>query len=118
MLYNYRATITGIHDGDTITVDIDLGFGVVMKAQRIRLYGINAPELNTPEGVAALTALKTVLSVGQTISVETKKQEGDKEKYGRWLGTVMAPVNGTVSNVNVWMVAGGFAKPFMQYASE
>ena len=45
MKYNYRAIVKSVHDGDTFTVDIDLGFGVWLKDQNIRLYGINAPEV-------------------------------------------------------------------------
>ena len=44
-MYEYRAFVRKVYDGDTITVDIDLGFDVVLKAQKIRLVRINAPEV-------------------------------------------------------------------------
>ena len=47
-MYEYRAFVTKVYDGDTITVDIDLGFGVQLKKQSIRLSGINAPEVRGP----------------------------------------------------------------------
>ena len=43
-MYEYRVIIDRWVDGDTVDVDIDLGFGVWLKDQRVRLYGINAPE--------------------------------------------------------------------------
>ena len=113
MPYEYHATVVGVHDGDTITVHIDLGFDILWRNQKIRLLGINAPELNTPDGIASRDALLSVIPVGTEIVMQTKQLKGDKEKYGRWLGTIMAPVDGVVSNINVWMVSNGHAKPFM-----
>ena len=46
-MYEYRINIVKIIDGDTVDVDIDLGFGVWLKKQRIRLYGIDTPESRT-----------------------------------------------------------------------
>ena len=46
-MFEYRASLVKIIDGDTIDVDLDLGFDVVLKKQRIRLYGINTPESRT-----------------------------------------------------------------------
>ena len=44
-MYEYRAFVRKVYDGDTITVDIDLGFEVMLKNQKLRLYGINTPEV-------------------------------------------------------------------------
>ena len=46
-MYEYPATINRVVDGDTIDVDIDLGFSIILKKQRVRLLGINAPESRT-----------------------------------------------------------------------
>ena len=46
-MFEYRCSLVKIIDGDTIDVDLDLGFSVVLKKQRIRLYGINTPESRT-----------------------------------------------------------------------
>ena len=46
-MYEYRANIRRVVDGDTVDVDIDLGFGVWLKKQRVRLYGIDTPESRT-----------------------------------------------------------------------
>ncbi len=44
MLYYYRAKVLRVIDGDTMDVDLDLGFDVVLAKQRVRLYGIDTPE--------------------------------------------------------------------------
>lgn len=46
-MYQYNVTVTKVVDGDTIDVDIDLGFSVVLKKQRVRLMGIDTPESRT-----------------------------------------------------------------------
>ncbi|MCK4828804.1 thermonuclease family protein [bacterium] len=48
-LYYYKAIITDIYDADTVTADIDLGCGVWLRGQKLRLFGINAPEMRGPE---------------------------------------------------------------------
>ena len=48
-MYEYRATVISVYDGDTITVDIDLGFGIVLRKQKLRLYGLNTPEVRGAE---------------------------------------------------------------------
>ena len=47
--YIYKAEVVSVYDGDTITVDIDLGFNVVLRKQKIRLGGINTPEIRGEE---------------------------------------------------------------------
>ena len=46
-MYRYRVEVTRIVDGDTVDVDIDLGFGMTYKKQRVRLMGIDTPESRT-----------------------------------------------------------------------
>ena len=48
-MYDYMATLVRVIDGDTVDCDIDLGFGVWLKNQRVRLYGINTPETRTKD---------------------------------------------------------------------
>ncbi len=48
-MYRYKVDVTGIVDGDTVDVDIDLGFGIWMKKQRVRLMGIDTPESRTKD---------------------------------------------------------------------
>jgi micrococcal nuclease len=111
-MYEYNAKVISVHDGDTCTVDIDLGFKTWARGMVLRLDGINAPEMPTPEGKAAQVFLASVIQDQQVI-VRTRKSSGlnpaDKEeKYGRWLATVLTlPPAGI--NVNELMVTKGFA---------
>jgi micrococcal nuclease len=88
-MYQYYATVISVHDGDTLTVDIDLGFGVLLRNQKIRLHGINAPEINSDqkdEAIAVRDWLRTNL-VGKQIDLMTMKDK--KEKFGRYLGMIV-----------------------------
>ena len=89
-MYEYQCKVVKVIDGDTADVDIDLGFGVWMKKQRIRFYGVDTPESRTrdkEEKVYGLMAKEFVLShlpVGSTQVLRTKKD--GVGKYGRILG--------------------------------
>jgi micrococcal nuclease len=89
-MYQYEATIRRWVDGDTVDVDIDLGFGLVYSNQRLRLYGIDAPEQRTRDldekekGLAATAYVNEVAPVGSKVTITTYK-EG---KYGRILAEV------------------------------
>jgi micrococcal nuclease len=115
-LYEYSAIVTAVYDGDTITVDIDLGFGIWMKDQKIRLYGINTPEIRGVERPLGLVS-KSILEqwiLNQKIILKTHKDK--TEKYGRWLGTILVQDEAnknTLLNINEKLVAGGYAKPYM-----
>lgn len=111
-LYTYRATVTGVYDGDTITADIDLGMGVWSHEQKIRLRGINTPEIKigTAEdralGAKARDYLRSLL-MGKTVVIRTFKDK--KEKFGRWLADVWIDE----VKVNDRMIESGHAVPFM-----
>ena len=53
-MYEYCAKVVSVYDGDTITVDIDLGFGIVLKKQKLRLLGINTPEVRGAEKILGI----------------------------------------------------------------
>lgn len=108
-LYTYRAQVISVYDGDTLTVDIDLGFSVVMRQQTVRLSRINAPELrgSTADlGFKSRNALRDKV-LDKTIILKTIKDS--REKYGRWLGEVW--VDGIC--VNDWLIENGFAVKYM-----
>ena len=106
--YTYDATVIDVHDGDTVTLDVDLGFGTWIRGMRIRLFGINAPELPTPEGKAAAAFLQELfIAGGQDVVLESIKDRADKYG-GRWLGIIR--LRG--KSVNDLMVAIGHAKPW------
>lgn len=85
-MYEYRAIIVSNYDADTLRLDIDLGFGNWTKSQPVRLYGIDAPELDTPAGKAARDYVKTLLPAGSKVVITTFKDA--KEKYGRYLAKI------------------------------
>ena len=92
-MYEYRATLLKIIDGDTVDVDIDLGFGVVLTNQRIRLYGIDTPESRTRDleekkfGKLASRYIEEHIDVEDTFTLRTKLD--GKGKYGRILGELI-----------------------------
>ena len=90
-MYEYKCKLVKVVDGDTIDIDIDLGFGVWLQKQRIRLYGIDTPESRTSDatekiyGMAAKEFLtKWTNSGGLTI----KTHKDAKGKFGRILGEI------------------------------
>ena len=92
-MYTYRCKILRVVDGDTVDVDIDLGFGIWQKNERVRIMGIDTPESRTRDkvekkfGLAAKAKLKSLL--GKTTVLKTtinKKGVDMKGKFGRVLG--------------------------------
>ncbi len=89
-MYEYRCKIVKVIDGDTVDVDIDLGFGVWLHKERIRLYGIDTPESRTrdlEEKKYGLAAKNFVLKYLPVDSYQTLVTVQDKAgKFGRILG--------------------------------
>ena len=89
-MYEYRCKIDRVVDGDTVDVDIDLGFGIWLRKERVRLYGIDTPESRTRDleekkyGLAAKSYVQSFLPVGSMQTLRTQKD--DKGKFGRILG--------------------------------
>ena len=87
-MYEYPVKIIKVIDGDTVDVDIDLGFGIWLRNERVRLYGIDTPESRTRDkvekryGLYAKDYLKSRL--GKTSTLRTQKD--GKGKFGRILG--------------------------------
>ncbi len=109
-LYFYRAKVVDVYDGDTCRVDIDLGFNISIKREKIRLSGINAPELRgkeREEGLRSRNYLRELI-LGKEIYLETEKDR--KGKYGRYLGTIwVKDENDKYFNVNEKLVKEGYA---------
>ena len=89
----YDVTVIKVVDGDTVDVDIDLGFGVCLKDERVRIMGIDTPESRTRDkvedlfGEAAKARLKELMKHGgKLITTENKHGEDMKGKFGRILG--------------------------------
>lgn len=94
-MYEYKCKILRVVDGDTVDVDIDLGFGVWMHRERVRMMGIDTPESRTRDkvekkfGLASKAKLKALLPIGsmQVLKTEIDRSGEDKKgKFGRILG--------------------------------
>lgn len=108
-LYVYKAKIASHYDGDSWRLDIDLGLGNWKINQRLRLYGIDTPEIRgeeRPEGLISLNAVEEWCPVGTEVYLETYKDKSGK--YGRWLGIVW-PIGWDVS-VNDRLISEGLAE--------
>lgn len=117
-MYEYQASIVRVVDGDTVDAQVDLGFDVRF-TMRLRLFGINAPEMKTPEGPPAKLHLMKLLNPALLegmlwipITVLIRTQKDRQEKYGRYLASIFMP--GTLDNsLNDQMVAQGFAVVYL-----
>ncbi|MDD4902851.1 MAG: DUF1016 N-terminal domain-containing protein [Patescibacteria group bacterium] len=83
--YTYGATIDRVIDGDTLLVLIEVGFGIIVR-DRLRLRGVDAPELGTPEGDRAKKFVEKFLPAGSTVVIKTHKCQTDV--YGRFVADV------------------------------
>ena len=120
-MYEYRATIVKVIDGDTVDVDIDLGFGIVLSDERVRIMGIDTPESRTRDkvekkfGLAAKARLKQLLGKTCTLKTQINKSGEDmKGKFGRILGDFDVYDNKTDSwqPVTKVLVSEGHAVPY------
>ena len=112
-LYVYKAHVVSVYDGDTCTVDIDLGLRTWIRKEKIRLHGINAPEIRGAEREQGLKSAEYLrrLILDRDIILQTIKDR--KEKYGRYLGDIwVQDDSGAYFNVNDKMVSEGFAIHF------
>ncbi|MFO1174460.1 MAG: thermonuclease family protein [Paracoccaceae bacterium] len=107
-LYFYRAILRAVYDGDTVTLDIDLGFRQWMLGRSVRLYGLNAPELHGADreaGLASRDFLRETCPIGTEILLESILDR--QEKYGRLLGRLHL---GDGRCVNDLILAKGLAR--------
>ena len=90
-MYEYNCKIVRVIDGDSIIIDIDLGFSHWIHGESIRLYGVDTPECRTRDaeekaaGLLAKAFVEDALHVGGTYTLSTK----EKGKFGRYLGVIM-----------------------------
>lgn len=116
--YHYSAKVVDIHDGDTIKVDIDLGFGIILKNQTFRFFGINTPEIHGTTKTAGMKSLAYVKKKikNKDIIIITVKDE--KEKFGRWLGRIFYHDGVEWINLNAELIDKGLAVKFMDNGEE
>lgn len=103
--YLYRAVILDVYDGDSITIDIDLGLRIWARGQKVRLYGVNTPELRDERGKEVRDIVREWLPIGSVVTVMTFKDRTGK--YGRWLAEVWP--EGWEKSVNRRLVSEGLA---------
>lgn len=112
----YNAVIDRVVDGDTVDVDIDLGFGVWLKKQRIRLLGVDTPEKRTRDlvekqfGLLATSIVEGFCPVGKKILLETSLD--GTGKYGRILGILWVDClvgEGESINLNGFLIENHYA---------
>ena len=120
-MYEYKCNIIKVIDGDTVDVDIDLGFGVWLKDERVRIMGIDTPESRTSDktekifGLASKAKLKSLLGKTGVLKTQVNKNGEDmKGKFGRILGDFVVGVT-TVSKI---LCEEGHAVPYFGGSKE
>lgn len=115
-MYEYRVKVLKVVDGDTVDVDIDLGFGVWLHDERVRIMGIDTPESRTSDsvekvfGLAAKNRLKELLGEEAILRTQVDKDGEDmKGKFGRILGDFACIVDGETRTVSNVLIAEGHA---------
>lgn len=109
-MYEYRATVVRVIDGDSLYLDIDVGFNLTTR-QCVRLLRINAPEMRgeTREaGIRSKSYLESLLPLRQqgTLIIRTEKDDS----FGRYLAELLVTDgDGTVTNINQAMLDSGHA---------
>ena len=115
MFEYYVKKVSKIVDGDTIDVDIDLGFDISFSS-RVRLAGIDTPESRTSDklekslGLESKAYLKNAIESAKTVVIKTEKMDSS-EKYGRILGWVF--LDGSDISINQKMIDDGYAWGYM-----
>lgn len=115
-MYEYRVKkLLGVVDGDTIDVDIDLGFDISLM-KRVRMAGIDTPESRTSDkaekvlGLESKEYLKKHIKDAQQIVIKTELPDSS-EKYGRILGWIY--IDGATKSINEVMIEDGYAWSYM-----
>jgi micrococcal nuclease len=116
-VYEYKANLVKVVDGDTVDVDIDLGFGVWMRDERVRIMGIDTPESRTSDkveklfGLAAKNRVKEMLESNVILKTFAAKDGEDmKGKFGRILGDFFIESEGKL--LTEVMINEGHAVPY------
>jgi micrococcal nuclease len=107
-IYQYRARVVSVYDGDTVRADVDLGFFTWIKNEQFRLARLNTPEVRGEEredGLIARDRLRELI-LDRDVVIETEK----KGKFGRYIAEVFLEADdGSLVNVNDVMLDEGFA---------
>jgi micrococcal nuclease len=110
-MYQYTALITDVYDGDTATAIVELGFFVKAEV-KIRLYGIDTPEIRGSErekGLLSKIRLEELI-LNKVVTIKTYKDK--QEKYGRWLADIYL-TNDMTKSVNTILLEEGLATKYI-----
>lgn len=114
-MYQYKCKINKVLDGDTVDIDLDLGFNIVLVNQRVRMAGVDTPESRTankeekPRGLLSKKKLAEKLPIGSWQIIETQRSDNNDDKFGRILGVFILE-DGT--KVNDWLIQNNYAVPY------
>lgn len=122
MPYEYHAIVTEVVDGDTIVIDLDLGFDIKFTNQKVRLLGVDTPESRTSDkvekafGIASKDFCKRfVAACKNRVIIRTHISEGTddsgREKFGRLLGEIINPDTREV--LNEQLIINNYAVRYM-----
>ena len=124
-MYEYKCTVLKVVDGDTADVDIDLGFGVTLTNERVRIMGIDTPESRTADrvedlfGEAAKVRVKELLSGEAILRTQVNKDgENMKGKFGRILGDFIVEKNGEERMLTDVLIEEGHAVAYFGGSKE
>ena len=122
-MFEYRVKVRKVVDGDTVDCDIDLGFGVWLFNERIRLHGIDTPESRTRDriekiyGLAAKSFVKNFCDdkAGMILKCKTYDSKG---KFGRIIGELWRVTNYADKSLNQYLLEKNHAVPYYGYSKE
>jgi micrococcal nuclease len=111
-MYIYRCKINKVVDGDTVEIDLDLGFNMMLVNQRVRMAGIDTPESRTSNneekerGIISKKKLAEKLPVGSWQKIQTMRSDANDDKFGRILGVFIMEDG---MSLNQWMIDNNYA---------
>lgn len=107
-MYQYKAKIIDVYDGDTVTAVVDLGF-YHFQQMKFRLYGINTPEIRGEDREKGLVARDIMRAMILDKEVTINSYKDKQEKYGRYLANIIVDD----IDLNLWLVQNGHAEEYM-----
>ena len=111
-MYIYRCKINKVVDGDTVEIDLDLGFNIILVNQKVRMSGIDTPESRTANeeekkrGMLSKKKLAEKLPVGSWQKIQTMKADSNDDKFGRILGVFIMEDG---MSLNQWLIDNNYA---------
>ena len=110
-MYEYKAKVISVYDGDTIRVIIDLGFGVILnghdgKGVNLRLHGLNTPEVRGDEREKGLVSRDKLRERILDKDVRLKTFKDSTGKYGRYIAEIYLKDE----SINEWLITEGLAE--------